>query len=759
METFKGTVKRIIFENRENGYKVAKIKLSNGPQISVDGEMGPEIIVGTVAAFHGDFKTHHKYGPTFKVASYDISHNAEELLSIELFIDAIAPNIGHERAHMIVDHFGAETIDILDKESSRLIEVPGIGKISAESLAAAWKEKRAIWEEDRQQYSVRAFLNNLGIKEGRVKKILKFFGGGLQAEEKIRKNPYILTHIEGIGFSTADFVARQLGISEDDPDRLEAYIYYVIDILCPGNGHLYLNIEDIKQACIKFCSESNTTFIHKKIFSLEDMKISIGSLENKGLVINDGGNIYGQDSFVFEKESAAMLSAVIKKPSDLILLNREVVNEYIAEFESLNNITLSSEQRKALYYFIEYKVFILTGAAGSGKTTCLKAIVYLINHLKLNLVCMTPTGISAKKMESTIGYPASTIHRRLGFRGTEWTFGENNKLEADVVIIDETSMVDMEVFYHLFSALTYRTHLIFVGDDNQLPSVGAGNVLKELITSGNIPVVKLDQIFRQSETSDIIKAAHRIKNGDTNLDLFKSDPKADIFFIREKDTDKIESYIIKLAMKFKEEKRLFQVITARNNGPLSVDVLNNSLQKALNPPGIEKEISCGGFILRRGDRIIIKKNDYELGVFNGEIGKVVFIGEDQITIRLEEKDVEIGKDEINSKIKLAYTLSTHKSQGQEYPFIILPFVNQFGKNMLQRNLLYTAITRAKKKVIVMGHGSALEKAINNASVSKRNTKLGDRIKVCLQTSKKDFSEILQGVLEISQDALSEEELF
>lgn len=760
METIKAVVKRIIFSNEESGFKVMKVRIPSGPVLTFTGEFGPEIIHGTVADFHGDYRSHPKYGTNFRVSSYEISHNAQELASIRLFIDAIAPNFGPERAKIVVNYFGNKTITILNEEPYRLQEVEGIGASLAGDLQKAWAENRGKWKQERQEYTLRAFLNSLGIKERRVKKILKFFGGGLKAEETVRENPYKLTEIKGFGFSTADFVARQLGVLESDPLRLRAFIYYAVNVLCPQNGHLYLMIENCVELINKYSMETNTYFLAKRTIIDNDTAESVKSLIDEGLVIEENGCLYSVNSFNAEALSASKIVSILRKESDLIFLTRSSVDEYIINFERENRITLSDEQKDALHYFVEKKVFVITGSAGSGKTTILKAVVGLVKKLKLDLTCMTPTGISAKKMASTVDYNAYTIHRCLGFRGNEWKYGELNKYETDVIVIDEFSMVDMEVFYRLLCAIQNRVHLIFVGDNNQLPSVGAGNVLKEFIDCGEIPVIRLEKIFRQDEASDIIKAAHRVKNGDTNLSLFKADPTADVFFIREKDTEIIEQFVIKLAQKFKDERRLFQIITPRKEGPLSTGVLNQNLQSVLNPPSQDlKEINCGKFILRKGDRIIVKKNDYENDIFNGEIGKIIEISSGKIEIKIDEKFISLPIEDIIDRIQLAYSLTVHKSQGQEYPYIILPFVNQFGRNMLQRNLLYTAITRAKKKVIIIGHGSALEKAINNASVQKRNTNLGERIKKCLRQPKKSSLLTVPGELVDYLPAPNKEEQF
>jgi len=399
-------------------------------------------------------------------------------------------------------------------------------------------------------------------------------------------------------------------------------------------------------------------------------------------------------------------------------------------------MALSDEQKEALYYFAEKKVFVITGLPGTGKTTVLKAIVNLAKNMGLSLTCMTPTGISAKKLSEVIDHEAYTIHRRLGFRGGQWNYNEVNQYPTDVAIIDESSMVDQEVFFRLLSALRKRTHVIFVGDHNQLPSVGAGNVLRELINCGKVPVIRLEKIFRQEEASDIIKASHRIIHGDTNLELFKNDPTADIYFMRIREIPEIERIVVALADKFKAERRLFQIITARNTGPLGIESLNNLLQASLNPPAANlNEVKIGNFIIRVGDRVIVKKNDYENDIFNGDIGKVISFSGGKMLLNIDEKLIELSIEEVQEKIKLAYSITVHKSQGLEYPTIVLLFINQFGKNMLQRNLLYTALTRARKKVIVIGHGSAIEKSIENTSVIRRNTLLGERIKVCLDQKK------------------------
>jgi exodeoxyribonuclease V alpha subunit len=754
METIRATILKILFFKEASGYKVLVTRPLSGKSLIIVGEFGPEIIPESIADFHGEYKTHPKYGHQFKAQAYNMIHNAEELSSIKLFLDSIAPNIGSERSSAIVDFFKNEVVSVLDNTPERLLEVPGIGDVSYASLSEAWKKNRKRWDSERVVYSLRAFLVTLGLKERRIKKVIGYFGGHeLEAEEKIKKNPYQLVHVEGFGFTTVDYIARKLGISEESPERLKAFIIYCLEIICPSQGHLFYTVPEILGTTYSFCQENNTKFLGKQLLPQDINDALIGLTDQ---VVIDEDKVYSMEQYSFEQSSAFLLYQIMKTDSGIKSLTKAKVEKFITRFEDQEGITLSEEQKSALYYFVEKKVFVITGAPGTGKTKILKAVVQLAHFTKLRLTCMTPTGISAKKLASTIEYEAFTIHRRLGYRGKEWTYNEQNPFDTDVVILDESSMIDQEVLYRMLSALNKRTRIVFVGDHNQLPSVGAGNVLRELINCGVLPVVTLDKIFRQDEASDIIKAAHQIIHGDTSLTLFKEDPKADIFFMREREIQEIEKIVVALAAKFKNEKRLFQIITPRNTGPLGVDSLNQILQQALNPDGVGiSEMKLTHFVIRKGDRVLVRKNDYENSIFNGDVGKVIDVVPQSINIKIDDMLVNIPLEEIEEKIKLAYAMTCHKSQGLEYPTVILLMVNQHGKNLLQRNLLYTAITRAKKKVIVIGHGSAVERSINNTSVIKRNTKLGERL--CSLQKKNPFSSKPLSEPVSCQDVTQEEE--
>jgi exodeoxyribonuclease V alpha subunit len=749
METIKATVSRIVYSNEENGFKVLNTRTPGGSNLIITGEFGPEIIPESVASFHGDYKTHSKYGHQFKARSYTIVHNAQELASIKIFLDSIAYNIGPERSEAIISCFGLDTIKIIENEPDKLMDVPGIGKVCADAIKTAWQANRQKWAEERVIYSLRAFLCSLGIREKRIKKILVHFGGHeYDAEQVIRQNPYCLIDVEDFGFTTVDFIARQLGVPEESQERLKAFIFYLLDVQSPSDGHLFLSVKEILEYVTKHCEETNTKFLGTDINDWDIYTLARELAKDKKIVFEDSNLVYSNRQYKFETESASQLVKIMEEKSNFILLDKKAVEDFIKNFEAENRIKLSAEQEQALYYFAEKKVFIITGSPGTGKTLILKAISQLAKKMGLTFTCLTPTGISAKKLASVIGHDAYTVHRRLGYRGNEWEYGEKKKFQTDVIFFDESSMLDQEVFYHLITALNKSTHIVFVGDHNQLPAVGPGNVLRELINSDVIPVVRLDKIFRQDAGSDIIEAAHRIIQGDTKLELFKNDPTADVYFMRVKDITEIEKIVVALADKFKTEKRQFQVLSPRNQGPLGIETLNKLLQEALNPESPElNELKLRDFTLRRGDRVIIKKNDYSNDIYNGDIGKIIEIGAGRISIKIDERVIDLSIEDVNDKIKLAYTVTVHNSQGQEYKCVILLFINQFGKNMLQRNLLYTALTRAKEKVIVIGHGSAIERAIENTSVTKRNTILGERIRRCFDPSK----------VAISQESLSEPE--
>lgn len=729
METLIGSVYKVLYESTENEFKVFQIRQRDHSVTKVTGEF-PVLLKGAKIEVHGDYKNHPKYGISFRseAHTFDYDKNAN---SICLYIQSIAKWVGPERSMAMAQYFGDQLQEVIEKTPDRLVEVEGVGQKVAESLVEAW-------EFNREMKDIKIFLHSLGLTDLKIKRLIGKFGA--QAEDILKDNPWILCQ-HGFGFTTCDHIALKLEKDMGDTVRYQQYVIYVLNESL-NSGHLFLYPEQIVRAFNKYNSKTPSPFTTGDI-TLQDIAPHIKKLVEGAYIVNDNNRLYTLDSYFYESESARILSKIATAKSSQRLEGVDT-EDFIIRFEKQQGITLSDAQRDAIRSFVKEKILIITGWPGTGKTLTIKAIVQLMKERGLSFELLTPTGIASKKLGMTVGYDAYTIHRRLGYKGKSWDCNALNKYSTDVVVVDELSMVDMEVFYRLVSALYSTTHLVLVGDNDQLPSVGPGYVLKELIDSGSFKTIKLDIIFRQEDCSDIIKEAKKIRDGDIDLSLFKSDKMADIWHIRERDPDKIEKTIIRFAMqlkdseKVKKEKMYFQIITPRNEGPLSVNTLNTALQAALNPPDSEKkEITMGHFTIRKGDRVLIKKNNYELGVFNGDIGKVVFITPGQIVVDLddlygEQRRVEIPMIIVDEMLKLAYVISCHKSQGSEYPIVILPLIKAHGNFLLQRNLLYTAITRAKKKVIILGQSSAIESAIQNDKIQKRNTLFSERIKSWMQ---------------------------
>jgi len=728
METIVGIIDRLVFQADDSDYKIFILKKRDKSKISVQGEF-QDLYIGTKIEVHGEFTQHKKYGMGFRADAYTFAHG-DSPNSIRLYLQSIAKWIGPERSKLIVDRFGTDLDSVLEKNPERICEVEGIGKASALSLAEAWLENK-------EMKNIRIFLQSLGLTTFKIKKIISSYGP--KSEQILKENPYKLTE-KGFGFSTCDSIAQKLKIG---PDAEIRYKYFIISTLkeCLTSGHLYLLPSDLVRAFNKYNRVVHFQFNDGKEIDFETIKPYLRALRDEGFVYVEGNKFYDLESYFFESDSARLTHKIMKTPPR-VEMDKISTEDFIKKYEDSNNITLSGEQKDAITSFVNEKIMVVTGSPGTGKTTVLKAFVHLLRANNLTFELLTPTGISAKKLGDTAGHTAMTIHRRLGYKGNEWTSNADEKYSTDVVIVDETSMVDMEVYYRLVSALYPYTKLVFVGDYDQLPSVGPGCVLRELVNSGAVKSIFLSTIFRQSEQSDIIKQAVKIKEGDTDLSLFKKDKSADIWFLRDNRPGNIEQIIIKFAKELKDSEKLrskkqgFQIITPRNTGPLSVETLNIALQSVLNPPSSEKkELRTNSCIVRKGDRIIIKKNNYDLGVFNGDIGKVINISPGHVLLDVDDfsvggkRRIDMPSKMANDMIKLAYAVTVHKSQGLEYPLVILPFIKAHGRNMLQRNLLYTALTRAKKKVIILGQGSAIQQAIENDKIQRRNTIFGERVKL------------------------------
>jgi exodeoxyribonuclease V alpha subunit len=534
--------------------------------------------------------------------------------------------------------------------------------------------------------------------------------------DELKANPYFLVGSR-IPFDKIDRVASDTGLKQDGPERIVGFIAHILSSSF-SSGHLCLSKDNI-------VSQLKTSL--ELDISSQDLDAIVDKDRYK-TIVSDHGYIYSDWTYYIEHMSSLLLRDFIAETRNTLDLD-----PIIDKYESINGITLSEKQRSAVKLAVTNNVFILTGLPGTGKTTITKCMCYIFSTvLGETPLLLTPTGVAARNLESVTGIKAFTIHKALGFRGVAWTYNEENKYPAKVVIVDELSMVDQKVFYHLISAFEPTTRLIFVGDAAQLPSVGPGNVLHQLVASGTIPTVALTEIYRQEEASDIILNAHNINSG-KSFTIHRDPP--DFIFIKELDPLKILDMVLSIAKKLYSEDKEFQIIAPMYKGEVGVDALNESMREFVNPQQVGKpEINISGIRFRVGDRIIITKNSYSIDVYNGDIGKIkeVDFSSNVVTLKLYKParhiPLQINSDELESlEIKPAYAITVHKTQGLQFQYVILPLVMKFFP-LLQRNLLYTGVTRAMKKMIIIGDEKAVSRAIGNNSITKRNTLLAIRLK-------------------------------
>ena len=584
---------------------------------------------------------------------------------------------------------------------------------------------------------ITSFLLGLGFPPTIVELILKYYNQQDAILVKlIQENPYMLLDVEGISFTRVDKIAQDhLNISENSPVRLKSLVSYQLMRSCTKQGHLYLDLKD-------FINSKFDVPIEKDVIK-EYVKNLI--LEKKFFL--DGSRLYPSLFYKSELESAKIICDIITTKNKQSFFKDVDPTQFINGYERLQteNINggqwknlkwkdtvfkLSKEQKDVIRSFLVEKFLVVTGLPGTGKTASLKALVDICKSRNLNVALMTPTGISAKRLAETSGHEAGTLHKFLGFDGVSWSKNENSRLIYDIIIVDEFSMVDQVLLHRLLLALPDKDFvLVFVGDAAQLPSVAPGNVLKELILNERIKHVKLTEIFRQEDTSDIVINAHCINKGITTLTRSKKDWN----FVAEEDEQKVLKTIVSFATTLFKRGQPYQILSPTYKGTLGVTNLNLVLQGILNPRYDNKFFKCDDYTYHIQDRVMIVKNDYKNEVYNGEQGVITNINlqTKRVTVQIGKKEIEYSFKDAYNMIDLDYARTIHKSQSQEYDFVLLPFVNQFTVQ-LQRNLLYTAVTRAKKKVYIFGHLEALNKAIKNNSIARRNTIFSGRIAECIR---------------------------
>ena len=720
----KGQVERITYANEEDGYVIAKVKVPGRHDlVTVVGNLFT-ITPGELLRLTGHWQQHPKYGEQFRVYAYETMLPAT-IKGIERYLGSgMIKGIGPIMAQRLVSAFGEKTLDIIENSIERLLEVSGIGEKRVEMIRYAWEEQKEIRD-------VMVFLQGQGVSPAYAVRIYKHYGN--DAIKIVRENPYRLAmDIFGIGFLTADKIAEKLGISKDSPIRTEAGTLYVLHSLS-DDGHIYYPYDSLvkKSAEILQVEESVIPYALDSIASQKKVIIEELGTRNSELATGEARAVYLTPLHVAELGIVNRLKALFNYPKQMRLINIEEAVEWT---QKTLKITLSEKQIDAVRLAVNAKAMIVTGGPGTGKTTIINAIIRIYSKMGQKVLLAAPTGRAAKRMAEATGHEAKTLHRLLEYSpgGASFKKNEANPLEADLLIIDEASMVDTVLMYHLLKAVSMKATVILVGDVDQLPSVGPGNVLKDIIDSEYLTTVRLNEIFRQSKESMIIVNAHRINKGNMPTTFHDGKHKKDFYFFNIEEPEKVLEEIVSLC-KDKISSHYgydpmndIQVLTPMHKGTVGVTNLNVVLQSALNPEG--NEMVRAGRVFRIGDKVIQMRNNYDKDVFNGDIGRIVAIDREvqEATIDFDGKRVSYEFQELD-EITLAYAISVHKSQGSEYPVIIIPVLTQHFM-LLQRNLLYTGITRGKRLVILIGTWKALAIAIKNNTPQKRHTMLRERLK-------------------------------
>jgi exodeoxyribonuclease V alpha subunit len=722
METeLSGQIERITFTNEENGYTIARVKIyGRHDLVTVVGYlMSPT--PGEILNMRGEWVNHPKFGEQFKVAEYKTAVPAT-VFGIQKYLGSgLIKGLGPIIAGRIVKKFGEKTLDVIENEIEKLAMVEGIGKKRIAMIQNAWEEQKEIRD-------VMLFLQSHGVGSGYATKIFKQYGR--RSIAVVKENPYRLAmDIFGIGFVIADSIAEKLGFPKDSPVRVEAGILYVLHQLS-DDGHVFYPYEFLVNKSRETLGVERDAIVNalgdlaiNRQIVLEDLNESID-----GFIENNKG-IYLAKFHLCETGIAERLRALSADPKSIRSVNVENALEWVQE---RLDIRLAENQAKALRCALENKIMVITGGPGTGKTTIINAILKIFSKLKIKILLAAPTGRASKRMSEATGHEAKTIHRLLEYSFAKGGFQKNEEkpLSCDLLILDEVSMIDTVLMYHLTKAIPAFATVILVGDVNQLPSVGAGNVLNDIIASGVIPVVELKEIFRQARESRIIVNAHKINNG--ILPEFEEHvPNNDFYFIEQEDPETVLEIILELTRE-RIPKRFgldpvddIQVLTPMHKGVVGAGNLNTELQKSLNPS--QAEISRGNRNFKVGDKVMQIRNNYDKEVFNGDIGRITAIHPDEheITVLFDGRNVAYEFYELDELV-LAYAVSIHKSQGSEYPAVVIPVLPQHYI-LLQRNLIYTAVTRGRNLVVMVGTRKALAMGIHNDKTQRRFTNLRYRL--------------------------------
>ena len=717
-----GQIERITYFSEETGFTVARLKVReySEPVTVVGNLIAPT--PGEILILKGSWLNHPKFGRQFKITSHQTRVPAS-VDGIRKYLGShLIKGIGPVMASRIVQKFGKETLEVIDHRIEELEKVEGIGRKRIEMIAKAWSDQKEIRD-------VMIFLQAHGIGTGYATKIFKRYGRDSIAV--ITKNPYRLaTEIFGIGFLTADKIARQLGFEKSAPVRAEAGILYVLQQVTE-DGHVFYPYEKLIERCQEILEVERGIIVNafgtiafEKRIVIEDLNENLDGFQANNKAV------YLQPLYTAETGIAGLLARLISAPKKTRKMDKE---KAVAWVQKRINLTLALKQVEAVQKAISEKVMVITGGPGTGKTTIINAVIKIYQQVGARIFLAAPTGRAAKRMSEATAYPSKTIHRLLEFSPQKWQFlrDQDHPLEVDVLILDEVSMIDASLMYNLLKGIPSTVTLIMVGDANQLPSVGAGNILKDIIRSGTIPVVALQEIFRQAEKSQIIVNAHQINMGiipDLKRDKGAQD---DFYFIAQEDPEQVLKVIKDLVCE-RIPRRFhldavddIQVLSPMHKGNVGTENLNHVLQDILNPS--KEELSRGGKRFRPRDKVMQVRNNYEKEVFNGDIGRIASIDPEnqQLVVSFDGYLVPYDYSELDELV-LAYAISVHKSQGSEYRAVVIPVLSQHFV-LLQRNLIYTAVTRGKDLVVMVGSPKALAIGVKNDRIMRRYTYLAERL--------------------------------
>lgn len=705
MQKLRCVVERITYQNPENGYSVMRVKVKGYDElVTLVGNL-LEVPAGSVLLCEGDWKVDKRYGSQFVAQTWEEVMPAT-LYGIEKYLGSgLVKGIGPKFAQLIVSRFGLDTIEIIETDIKRLYEVSGIGQKRVEKIAESWEKQKDI-------KNVMLFLQGYGVSTAYAAKIYRQYGK--ESIDTVKTNPYKLADdIWGIGFKTADTIASKMGYEKNDLRRLKSGVTYTLSHMAE-EGNVYAEEEQLVKSAIELLDADENP-----------VRQAISEMLQSEDLIADAEAIYMPPFYYAEVGTANRLNKLL----DCLEGSLFNIIPDISVISKQTGVEYDEVQAEAIREAVSSKVMVLTGGPGTGKTTTTQGIIAALKAMGLRILLAAPTGRAAKRMSEATGMEAKTIHRLLEYNPKDgYKRNDDNPLEGDALIVDECSMIDLLLMNNLMKAIPAGMRLVLVGDIDQLPSVGAGNVLRDIIDSKRIPVIRLTRIFRQAQESRIVMSAHAINKGvfpDTS-----NGKNTDFFFIQQEDPEQAVDTIVKLVKErlpnaYKRPTSDIQVLTPMQRGVVGAANLNMALQTVLNPGQVS--LNRSGYSFRQGDRVMQLRNNYDKEVFNGDLGYIERVDMEDRTLFVcfDGRTVEYDVSELD-ELTLAYATTIHKSQGSEYPIVVMP-VLMTHYVMLQRNLIYTGITRAKKICVLVGTKKALSFAIRNLSVLKRNTKLKERL--------------------------------